>query len=285
MTKTILVTGGSGLLGRYLADSLSAGNNVILLTSNEKYKHPVAETICFDLRVDNPKRKLPSCFDSVVFAAQSNLYRSFPEGAQDVFDVNVASPVRLISYALECGARDFVYCSSGSVYDPLSTEIVSPIDCNMYQASKIAAEYLLNPFKTKINLSLLRIFFMYGVGQRQTMLITRLIRDIEAGNPISLDEEKGLTFSPLYAGDVSGLIKNILSCESAFVGDIFGPEKITLRALCEKIGFLANKKPVFSYTGKMAADFSTLMFDRKVGQIHIAQTKIDDGIKKVFNHR
>ena len=48
--------------------------------------------------------------------AQSPRYRDFPEGALDVFEVNVGSTQRLLDWACRQGVKRFIYASSGGVY-------------------------------------------------------------------------------------------------------------------------------------------------------------------------
>ena len=121
-----------------------------------------------DLADDLPDT-LPSAVDAVVHLAQSPAYKHFPEGAPDVFAVNVASTFALLDYARRASARSFVLASTGGIYDyspaPID-EDAALAPSSHYFRSKYAAEVLMESYADLMATIALRFFFVYGPGQR-----------------------------------------------------------------------------------------------------------------------
>ncbi|MBY0421692.1 MAG: NAD-dependent epimerase/dehydratase family protein, partial [Parvularculaceae bacterium] len=85
-----LVTGANGLLGRaVLAAMTEAGDEPIALCRTR----PAAKVdwIAADLSAPLRIEALPARIDGVAHLAQSDRFNAFPDGAADVFAVNVAS--------------------------------------------------------------------------------------------------------------------------------------------------------------------------------------------------
>lgn len=200
----VLVTGASGFVGGRLFSQWS-GHELIAVA-----RQPLegCETIVADL-ADLQTRRLPAHVDAVVHLAQSREYRNFPKGASDMFSVNIASTAALIRWAAEVGAKQFTFASTGSVYEPYDGDMtedscVSP--ANYYPASKSAAESILRPYSDLLNVSVLRLFFVYGPGQRG-MLISNLIQGIREGSEFTVPRDNvGLCFVPTYVDDVVSTI-------------------------------------------------------------------------------
>ena len=82
-------------------------------------------------------------------------------------------------------------------------------ELGFYLGSKICAEIVSGAFSNILNLQILRFFFVYGQGQKQNMLIPRLIKNIREGNPISLDGKNGVVINPLYVSDAVSAIETL----------------------------------------------------------------------------
>ncbi len=244
----ILVTGGTGLIGRQLIDRLGPRHEVIALA-----RHPPAKEGIQWVRRDltEPLEGLPEPLDAVIHLAQSARYREFPEGAEDVFGVNVQSTFGLLEHARRSGVRSFVLASTGGLYGfgdhPIDEE--APIVANSpYTRSKLIAELLTGSYEQFFSCIVLRPFFVYGVAGNQG-LVSRFARQILAGEEILIDGLPGMRINPLYAADAATAIEAALDLGSSDVLNLAGDEVITTGDLAQKLGAALGRKAILRPSG------------------------------------
>src|SRR5690606_28137079 len=108
------------------------------------------------------------------------------------------STLKLLDYARHQGARTFIYASSGGIYNAGShlcsedANIYIGRDLGFYINSKLCSEILIESYAEHMTVIILRFFFVYGPGQRTSMLIPRLVQSVYEGKIITLDGENGL---------------------------------------------------------------------------------------------
>ena len=280
----ILLTGTSGLVGGHLAAALSAGHEVFAL--GRQRSHPVAGVtpIGVDLSSEWSIDALPSRIDAVVHLAQSNRWQDFPDGAPEMFAVNVASTARLLDYALRAGATRFVLASTGGLYGSVDGAITegSPIGIpagplQYYFETKRAAEGLAQAYRDRLAVSVLRPFFIYGAGQRQPKLIPRLIDRIRAGEIIRLRGEDGSHLNPTHVDDVVAVIATCLSQQHHGIVNLGGGQVTTIRAMSTRIAGLLGVPVRFeSATGAAECFVADVALMRTL--IQRAPIGFDDGI-------
>ena len=260
-SKVILMTGATGLLGGRVAAIAPDNCRLISIGRNSGVGLPAhVEHLSVDLADSELGRKLPSRIDTVIHLAQSRRFREFPNGAADVFAVNAQSTALLLDHAVKSGCKDFIYASTGGVYKPgaILTESSPLLDFDgmqIYPASKLAAEAMLGSYARAFRVVAMRIFFMYGEGQQESMLIPRLVGSIRKGSPISLTGPVGFRFNPLYVGDAASLVWAIVDSKFSGILNVSGPEELTLREVCERLGPIVGVDPVFEIAEGKAIDF------------------------------
>lgn len=268
----ILVAGANGLLGRYLVQALSSNHHVYALVRKKDNLNFILNDNVHVVEVDLTQLNenlLPKDIDAIYYLAQSSQFREFPNGVQDMLDINIVAPLQLASFGLRVGAKYFIYTSSGGVYTKTDVPLpeTSFIDAtkisNFYLNSKLSAEMLLKThaslFKT---FAIIRPFFMYGIGQNRTMLIPRLIDNIINDKEITLNGEDGLYTNPIYIMDAVNAILKILELEGEYTINIAGNEITSLKNICLMIGDIVNKTPLFkcdkSQPNNLIADISLM---------------------------
>ena len=249
----LLITGTSGLIGRHLIDALSSCHEVHAL---HRPGAPGDVTGVHYIPADLTDREfvdaLPSGVDGVVHLAQSRHFREFPEGARDVFGVNVESTAALLDWSVRTGVRRFVLASSGGIYghgrDPFTEEhpVGSAGPLGHYLASKHCAELLSESYTDHMTVTILRFFFVYGPGQRPDMFIPRLVGSIAEGRPITLGGEDGLCTNPVHVTDAVSAVCCALDLEQSHRINIGGPEVLSLRQIAESIGVKLRRAPRYS---------------------------------------
>ena len=250
----VLVIGGGGFIGGHLVRRLFADGVAISATHRPGAAIESLAGVRWiptDLTLLGDAIAWPTACDTVVYLAQSRLWRSFPQGADNVFLVNVAGVFRAVQYAVAAGARRFVYVSTGSVYhhgDRPADEgqpFFVPGERAFYAAAKLSAETLLGPFASLLPVVVLRLFVPYGSGQASDMLLPRLVDSIRRGDAITLDGHDGLTLSPTAIADVIEALLRSFKLERSVTMNVAGPEVLSLREVSETIGRVIGRRPVF----------------------------------------
>ncbi len=254
----IILTGITGCLGQTVGEALSRdGHEVLALVqpANETKKTvPGVEHVPMDLRLDLVQQHLPQSCDIVIHLAQSRNYRDFPGSAHDVFKINTQATFQLADYARKAGAENFIFASTGSVYQPSQ----KPIDetgltepATFYCASKLAAENLLAPYNDIMPVMIARLFYLYGAGQRG-MLIDGLAKRIRKGSAVTLQGEEGIQLTPTYTGDVAQILLKAISQKWSGTYNISSPKIITLKNLAQHIGNEIGFTPIFEKVADQA---------------------------------
>lgn len=251
-SRPLLLTGASGLIGRAALSRLSQSHRVFALSREEpSLALPgQAQVIVHDLRsLEDPP--LTQACDTIIHLAQSPRYRDFPQGASDVFELNVGATQRLLDWGRRHGVKRFVYASSGGVYgfgQNIFDETATPQDgaaVGHYIASKYCGELLARAYSREMTVIVLRFFFVYGPEQRQTMLIPRLIDSVLQDRPITLAGEHGLRLNPIYVDDAAAAIEAAVGLEASEIINVAGPQILSLREIATLIGEAAKKSPRF----------------------------------------
>lgn len=261
----LLITGAQGYVGRHLLARLARRHSVFAVgrTPPERPVDGVTD-ILWDLREPVPP-SLPNRLDGVVHLAQSRHYRHFPAMAQDMLAVNVTAAVRLAEHAVQAGASRFCLVSSGSVLEPFDgplTEDTPRMPTGFNGASKLAAEILLEPFKVFFPVFAPRLFFPYGPGQTDRLVVS-LVERIRRGDPVEVDADGGgPRLSPIYIDDVADILEAGL--ENAWNGplNVAGPDAVTLEEVARLAGRLLDRpvqiRPVERRPVNMVPDLSRL---------------------------
>jgi len=194
---------------------------------------------------------LPQQADTVVHLAQSAHYREFPDRAGEVFQVNTASTAALLDYARRAGAGRFVLASSGGVYGAggkpfTEQDQMRPAqELGFYLGTKYCSEVLAESYAGLFDVVVVRFFFVYGPGQRDSALIPRLVQSIAQGRPVTLHGHDGLRLNPIHAEDAAQALRACLDLPGGAKINIGGPEVLSLRSIAELIGQRLGRAPVF----------------------------------------
>jgi UDP-glucose 4-epimerase len=249
----ILITGAGGLLGNHAAKQLAARYEVhAVVRSGPVEPIPGIAYHAIDLAEIGGLAALPKQIDAVIHLAQSARFREFPREALDIFNVNVASTARLLDYALHSNARTFILASSGGVYGAgeaafkENAAIPQHGQLGYYLGSKLCAEVLAQNYASLLNVSVLRFFFMYGKGQKRSMLIPRLIDNVRNGQPITLQGRNGIRINPIHVSDAVNALESCLGLFGSHTFNVAGQEVLSMREIAQTIGRAVGREPVFS---------------------------------------
>jgi nucleoside-diphosphate-sugar epimerase len=255
----ILVTGANGLLGRTLCYLLAEDHKIFalirdheqfLLNLNHKNISPVIGDLSHFETIE-----LPEEIDAVYYLAQSRKFRSIPEGNLDVFAINTQGPLCLAHWAMKNEITHYFYASSGGIYPPSGEPITEDTPIHLqksrgfYLDSKLGAELLLENYSSYFKtFSIIRPFFIYGIGQEQNMLIPRLINSVKTGSDITLSHDDGIRINPINVQDAAKACAQLLKIRGRYTFNIAGNEIITIGQIVRIIGLLVQKEPRFILT-------------------------------------
>lgn len=204
--------------------------------------------------------RLPNRIDAVMHLAQSENYEAFPAQAFSVFTVNAASTAALLEWGLAAGATHFILASTGGLYGAGPRPFKETDHLSMsgrlayYLSTKYAAEIIANAYRDSLNVVCLRYFFIYGLNQRPSMLVPRLIDAVSSERPIILAGEDGIRLNPVDVRDAAAASIAALAVESSKTINVAGPDVVSIRQLGEIIATEIGKAPVFQQTGPVDAD-------------------------------
>jgi UDP-glucose 4-epimerase len=282
-----VVTGASGLIGTHLLPRLARTHDVVAVSRRAMPPQPGVTHLTCDLADPSFRSRLPRRADALVHLAQSLRFREFPDGADDMLAINVAATQRLLHWSLEAGVAHATIASSGSVYAPgpkalYEDDHLRPFaGCDFYSATRIAGEALAHAYRSKLPVTVLRFFFVYGAGQERHMLLPRLVDRVRSGTPVFLDGPVGMLFKPTHASDAaSGILASVARAPGTTI-NVCGPESLSLRTVCERIAHRLKVTPEFEVRDTPAADF--IACDARMRDaLGPATVTFDDGLPTIL---
>ena len=174
----VAIIGASGFIGTALVKNLAAAGVQCAALSSA--------TGAFDLDIGLlVDAALPGMtLDGVVYLSQSPRYRDVPQHAPHLWGVNVQSALKAAEWASRCGARRFVYTSTGNVYAssfaPLREDAPLRRD-SWYALSKVQAEEALALHQRELSVTCARLFGVYGPRQSGKLVPNSLTRSVRGG--------------------------------------------------------------------------------------------------------
>ena len=252
MGKRCLITGATGLIGRYVVSLLKPDWELYLLvrSARDDGSDGIHYIRC-DLADAWDTDDFPKEIDAVIHLAQSEYFREFPAQGGQIFAVNTSSTVKLLEYGRCARAKTFVLASSGGIYGDGKNDFreddpfVIKKDLAFYLTTKLCSEVLAESYASFMNIIILRFFFVYGPGQRTGMLIPRLVHEVNQGRPIFLHGQEGLKMNPTYVTDAATAVYRSLDLAESHKINVGGAEVLSLKEIGQQIGQVLNKKPGF----------------------------------------
>ena len=276
--NNILITGATGLLGGELTNLLHESHQVIALVRKKpNIVLPNVQYIEIDLNNNWDIDQLPKNVNTIFHLAQSEKFRNFPRDAVDVFNVNVQSTAKLLEYAESIGVKRFIYASSGGIYASSRTAFQenSPLQSHgslgYYLGTKICSEILVQNYSNIMKAFILRFFFIYGKGQKRSMLMPRLVDKIKANEPITLQGQNGLRINPIHVKDAAHAVIATLGCKIGHTFNVAGNESYDLRQIANIIGGLLDIGPIFETDNGSPSD---IVADIRAMRSHLHEPKI-----------
>ncbi|HEC94801.1 MAG TPA: NAD-dependent epimerase/dehydratase family protein [Thermoplasmatales archaeon] len=169
----VLVTGGSGFIGRYLVDELvENGYKVKILTRQSSLKIKRAKVVHGDITEPDT---LSHAFEDVDAVFHNAAYAMDWGKKSIIYRVNVEGTRNVAEMCMKKSIERIVYTSSAGVYGFPNTEEWITEDSpkkplNAYQRSKLEAEKVLRGYKS-LHISIVRPPLVFGAGAKATTIV------------------------------------------------------------------------------------------------------------------
>jgi nucleoside-diphosphate-sugar epimerase len=240
--QRILVSGGTGFIGRHLIRKLAPSNIVFSLQRHEipiDHRHPGVTYVMADIRSLTPA-DLPAELDLVIHqAAIFNHTDPFLDPTpQEMLDTNVRGTLNLLTLSLERGVRRFVYGSTGSVYGPASNSVAEDwprVPTTFYGLSKKLAEDLVLWHAERLDSAVvLRYGTPVGADTSNPMLL-QFMAQLLANAPIDAPSINSPRFNPIDIEDAVELTVRASLLQGVHVLNLAGSEVLTFHEMAERL--------------------------------------------------
>lgn len=194
MKQKVLITGIDGFIGKHLGEFLlKNGYYVIGIGKSKKNenKNYASEFYTVDLLNLKPINVFKN-IDFIIHLSAITEYNKICENPELALKFNLLSTFNLANLYINSKAKNFIYPSSGKVYGypqylPLDEKhFLQPF--NFLGKYKKMGEEILEYFHqiSEKNFTVLRIFNVYGPGQKQSFFIPKIIKQIQNNNAVTI---------------------------------------------------------------------------------------------------
>jgi UDP-glucose 4-epimerase len=213
--RRVLVTGGSGFIGRHAVAGLSHAGAQVRVVDLKPHPDPAVDVVVGDIGdADVLSEAFDGGFDAVVhLAAVTSVLRSV-ENPVGTFDTNVAATQSLLEAARAAGVRSLVFASTNAVTGPMDapaiveTATLKPM--TPYGATKAAAEMLMSAYTAvyDVRCVCLRLTNVYGPGmQAKDSIVARLMRAIRLEREFEIYGDGRQVRDYVHVSDVIGAMR------------------------------------------------------------------------------
>lgn len=191
----ILITGVNGFLGRGLATALhQCGHQVMGLGRQQVPAVVLDRYIQGDVLEEESLLRAAKDCEVIIHLAALTSHAEIVEKKFETGNINLRGTQQVLQvFTSSPTLKKFLYASTGKVYGTISslpiTEEHPARPLNILGKSKMMAEQLIDFYASpEKSLIILRIFNIYGPGQKETFLVPTILHQLKQGSSITLGD-------------------------------------------------------------------------------------------------
>lgn len=270
----ILLTGGVGFIGSYLAEAFTNKRHFVVIVDN--LSHPVKN---FQKILNKTKFYKADIKD---FSGLKKIFQkekpdiinhhaaeaSVSASGLSVFKNNVLGTLNLLELAKEFRIKKFIFASSAAVYGrakifPIKEETrLKPL--SEYGISKLTAEYYLRLYQKHFSVIILRYSNVYGSRQDSTAeggVVSIFSQKILNSQTCQIYGDGEQTRDFIFVKDVVEANLKCLNLEKSDIFNISTREQTTVRRLFEILEKISQKKAVYQFAKERAGEIKKSVLD------------------------
>jgi UDP-glucose 4-epimerase len=213
--RRILVTGGSGFIGRHVVAQFISDGAQVRVVDLQPHPDPDVDIVVGDIA--DPavlERAFDGGYDSIVhLAAVTSVLRSV-EQPELTFRTNVIGTNAVLAAGRTAGVTSLAFASTNAVTGPMTAPKISEAavlnPLTPYGSTKAAGEMLMSAYTASYGLrcACIRLTNVYGPGmQAKDSIVARLMRAIRLGTTFEIYGDGTQVRDYVHASDVVGAMR------------------------------------------------------------------------------
>ena len=272
----VLIIGGSGFLGSYVADELSKKKHSITILDKKKseYLNRNQKQVILDTKNLHKNKNILNGIDVVYFFSGMSDLNDCKHKPIETVNENILPLVNILELCVKRNIKRFIFAS---------TVYVNSSEGNFYKSSKIASESYIKEFSKNYGLkyTILRYGSIYGQRSDEKNGMYRIIKNALTKKKLIYKGSKNSVREYIHVQDAAKASVDILN--KKFLNKtivLTGQDTIKVSELLYTINEIMNKKLKVSFSEKKFDGHyirSPYSFDDEVGKKYKRSTYIDIG--------
>ena len=297
MKQKILITGGSGFVGKYLIDELKQLDNVSITVVSRNFIGPNCDRIDYH-QVDYVDfiKSCNTIFDFVFHFAWSSVpSSSYNLPIDDIHD-NLIKSYLFYQQCANLKVKNIIFLSTGgamfSDYNNRAiNELHTPSPKGVYGINKLTTELYLKSLtkNTSSNYIIFRCSNIYGFGQNLSKpigFINHALNSIVSNQPLTVYGDGTVVRDFIHIKDVISALKMVLQNRIKFnqIYNLSTCIGFSINQIISLINIITNKKLKINRESNRIFDVDSVVLDNRklLNQGWTINENIDDGIRTIY---